>query len=76
MKKKSIAKEMNECFGELNMAEQESVLQMVKTFLKTRQTKKRLSLKKYNREIDEAMARIDAGKFLTNEEVEKEAIRW
>lgn len=30
----------------------------------------------YNREIDEAMKRIDQGFFVTHEDVEKEAEQW
>jgi predicted transcriptional regulator len=33
-------------------------------------------LKNYNKEIDEAMERIDKGLFITHEDVEKEAEKW
>ncbi len=33
-------------------------------------------IKNYNREIDEAMERIDKGFFVTHEDVEKEAEQW
>lgn len=33
-------------------------------------------LKDYNKEIDEAMKKIDKGDFITHEEVEKEAESW
>ncbi len=33
-------------------------------------------LKDYNREIDEAMERIDKGFFITHDDVEKEAEKW
>jgi hypothetical protein len=33
-------------------------------------------LKNYNSEIDEAMARIDQGFFVSHEDVEKEAEQW
>ena len=36
----------------------------------------RISIKQYNKEIDEAMSRIDAGKFTTQEALEKEAEQW
>ena len=72
----SLLKEMNACFRELNVAEQQSVLQMVKTFLESRQNKKRLSINQYNNDIDKAMNRINKGKFITQEDVEKESEEW
>ncbi len=72
----SLLKEMNACFRELNVAEQQSVLQMVKTFLESRQNKRRLSINQYNNDIDKAMNRINKGKFITQEDVEKESEEW
>jgi hypothetical protein len=76
MKANLFVKEMNQCFVELNEAEQESVLKMVKTFLKSKHVSKRISIDQYNKEIDKAMARMDAGKFVTQEDVEKESAKW
>ena len=54
-------------FMQLNEAEKKSVLQMIKTFLKGRKEKPgRITLEQYNREIDEAMKRMDAGEFYTH----------
>lgn len=36
----------------------------------------RISIEQYNKEIDEANARIDSGAFYTQEEVEKIADQW
>jgi hypothetical protein len=47
---------------------------MIKTFLKgKKQASQHISIKQYNKEIDEAMARMDAGQFVTQEALEKEA---
>jgi predicted transcriptional regulator len=37
---------------------------------------KRVSIKQYNKEIDEAMARIDKGEYTTHEELIKESESW
>lgn len=36
----------------------------------------RISIEQYNRELNEAIARIDSGKFITQEDLEKEAVKW
>lgn len=69
-----------ELFGyilQLNEAEKKSVLQMLETFLKGR-TKKGFanSIEQYNKEIDEAIARVETGEFFTQDEVEKIANDW
>ena len=35
-----------------------------------------ISVEQYNRELDEANARIDAGNFISQEDLEKESSRW
>jgi predicted transcriptional regulator len=69
-----------ELFGyilQLDEAEKKSVLQMLKTFLKSRNKKvSRISIEQYNKEIDDAIARVEAGEFYTQEEVEKMAKEW
>jgi len=53
----------------------ESVFDKLEIFL-NKSTSSGISLSQYNKEIDEANARIDAGDFLTQEEVEKIANQW
>jgi hypothetical protein len=69
-----------ELFGyilQLDEAEKKSVLQMLKTFLKGRDKKaSHISIEQYNKEIDEAIARVEAGEFFTQEEVEKMSKDW
>ena len=36
----------------------------------------RISIDQYNQELDEANARVEAGKFITQEDLKKEASRW
>lgn len=72
-----IQQEMMQYFMQLSGKEKKSVLQMIKTFLQGRkETPVPTSIEQYNREIDDAMARIDAGSFITQEDLEKEAEQW
>ena len=36
----------------------------------------RISIEQYNKELNEAEARIDAGKYISHEDLEKEAKKW
>ncbi|HEY9002396.1 MAG TPA: hypothetical protein VIM89_13650 [Mucilaginibacter sp.] len=62
---------------QLDEAEKKSVLQMLKTFLKGREKNiPRISIEQYNKEIDEAIARVEAGEYYTHEDVERMAKDW
>lgn len=60
----------------LGKEEKKTILGFIKSVVKIKEQPKRISIKQYNIEIDEAMARIDAGEFITQEEVEKESKHW
>ena len=55
--------------------EKQSLLTVIKSFLHLK-TNNDPTIEQYNREIDEAMARIDKGEFTTHEAVEKEMESW
>jgi hypothetical protein len=69
-----------ELFGyilQLDEAEKKSVLQMLKAFLKNRGKKaSHIDISQYNKEIDEAIARVEAGDYFTQDEVEKMSKDW
>jgi hypothetical protein len=72
-----IDQQMVEYFMQLSNAEKKSVVQLIKTFLKTRNDAPgRISIEQYNRELDEAEAEIEAGNFITQEDLEKEMEKW
>ena len=74
MEAPNIQQEMLQYFIQLSDKEKKSVLQMIKTFLQGKiQPSRKISIKQYNKEIDEAMARMDAGEFITQEVLEQEA---
>jgi hypothetical protein len=57
---------------QLDEAEKKSILQMLKTFAKGREKgTSRASINQYNKEVDEAIARVEAGEFYSQEEVER-----
>jgi hypothetical protein len=72
-----IDQQMVEYFMQLNIAEKKSVVQLIKTFLKARNDSPgRISIEQYNRELDEAERQIEAGNFITQEDLEKEMETW
>jgi predicted transcriptional regulator len=65
-------KELLRYFTRLKDAEQKSILQMLKTFVDSRQEEfKPVTLEEYNRELEEADAEIEAGECVSHEEVMK-----
>jgi hypothetical protein len=71
---KALDQELFQYILQLNEAEKKSVLQMLKTFVKGRTA--RTNIKEYNKEIDEAVARVEAGEFYTQDEVERMSKDW
>jgi len=53
--------------------EEEQVLQQLKDVLKQA---RQIDIRQYNKELDEADARIDAGQYIENDEVAKEISAW
>ncbi len=59
-------------FVQLNDAEKKSVLEMVKTFLGSRKNEiNQQTLEEYNHELEQADAEIEAGDYVSHEEVMK-----
>jgi len=74
---KALDQELLQYILQLDEAEKMSVLQMLKTFVKGREKKaKQISVEQYNKEIDEAIDRVEAGEFYTQEEVERMSKDW
>ena len=56
----------------LSKQQQTLLLEMVKSFLNIDKDAKRITRKQYNKEITEAVARIDEGNFVTHEDALRE----
>ncbi len=74
----ALEKEMQNYFTQLNEAEKKSVILMLKTFLfgRTKKTLKTVEIEDYSKEIYEAIARVEAGDFYTQAEMEKMSKDW
>lgn len=69
----SLDSEFSRYWALLTPVQKESLLSVIKSFVIPRE---RISIEQYNKEIDEAIARVEAGEFYTQEEVEKMSKEW
>lgn len=60
----------------LSAKQQVLVLEMIKSFLNVDDGVKRSSLKQYNKEINEAVARIEQGDFVSHKDALNELSEW
>jgi len=72
----AIDKEMHDYFMQLNETEKKSVVQMIKTFLQSRKEFERISIERYNKEIEEAEAEVERGESYSHAEVVKMSKQW
>ncbi|NOT76898.1 MAG: hypothetical protein HOP08_18395 [Cyclobacteriaceae bacterium] len=76
-KVKDIDTERSLLIKELQQVDDISLLKMLKTVLHYGlKNEGRISVEQYNRELDEAEARVDGGEFFTHEEVKKMSKEW
>ena len=78
MSAQSLEQEFDQYWSKLNIVEKESLLAVAKNYvqLKDENDTDRVSIEEYNKEIDEAVARVEAGEFYTHEEVVKMSKDW
>ena len=71
-------KELIQYFVRLNEPQKRSLLEMIKSFLILENTmqEEAVTIEQYNRELEEAMERINRGEFTTLEGLEKEMKTW
>lgn len=60
----------------LTNKQQSLLLEIVKSFLNVDKEAKRVTRKQYNKEINEAVARIENGNFVKHEDALKELSKW
>jgi len=72
MTSKALKKQFDEYLPLLSDKQQALILELVKSFLNIDTDNNRISRKKYNKEIDEAVDRVEDGNFVTQEETKKE----
>lgn len=66
-------KELMQYWSGLTVVQQESVLRVIKEMV---HPELGVSIEQYNREIDEATARVEAGQFTSHEDVVKMSKDW
>jgi predicted transcriptional regulator len=71
----AIDKELTGYLSHLTLSQKKSLLAVIKSFLSKEEVSD-IDTVQYNNEIDEAMARMDSGKFISHDELEKEAAGW
>ena len=72
----TIDKELYKYWEMLDAGQKKSIISMIKSFIQPAEKTARISVKQYNKEIDEAMDRIDSGDFVSHEDVLKEMAKW
>lgn len=77
MKEQALNQEFYRYYNRLSKGQKESILSLVKSFLEKDDKKtKRVSVKQYNKELEEAEKRISEGKYTTHESLKAEAKKW
>ena len=68
--------ELSKYWEFLSESQKKSIVGMIKSFIQPSAKKGRVSVKEYNKQIDEAMERMDAGDFISHQEVLEDAKKW
>jgi hypothetical protein len=77
MATRSLDAEINRFLPLLGFEEKKSILGVIKSFIHLKKEEPhRISIEDYNKEIDEALAQVKAGNYVTQEELEKEMEQW
>jgi hypothetical protein len=72
----TIKKQFDAYLSLLTESQQSLLLEMVKNLLNMDTNTKRVSRKQYNKELEEAVARIESGEFVTHEEAMAELTKY
>jgi vacuolar-type H+-ATPase subunit D/Vma8 len=72
----AIKKQVDNYLPLLSAKQQTLILEMIKSFLNVDKDTKRISRKQYNKELDNAVSRIEKGNFVTHKDAIKELSKW
>ncbi len=72
----AIKKQVDNYLPLLSNQQQTLVLEMIKSFLNVDTGTDRISRKKYNKEINEAVSRIEKGNSVSHKDAIKELSKW
>jgi vacuolar-type H+-ATPase subunit D/Vma8 len=72
----AIKKQVDNYLPLLTTKQQTLVLEMIKSFLNVDSDTKRISRKQYNKELEEAVARVENGNSVFHKDAVKELSKW
>ena len=72
----AIRKQVDNYLPLLSTKQQTLILEMIKSFLNVDKDVERISRKQYNKEINDAVTRIEKGNFVTHKDALKELSKW
>ena len=72
----AIKKQVDNYLPLLSDKQQALILEMIKSFLNVEKDSKRISRKQYNKEVNDAVANIEKGNFVTHKDALKELSKW
>ncbi len=72
----AIKKQVDNYLPLLTSKQQNLVLEMIKTFLNVDSDTKRITKKQYNKEINDAVTRIENGESVSHNDALKELSKW
>ncbi len=72
----AIKKQVDNYLPLLSEKQQALILEMIKSFLNVDKDTKRISRKQYNKEINEAVTRIEKGQFVSHKDAVNELSKW
>ena len=76
MTRTAIKKQVDSYLPLLTSKQQNLVLEMIKTFLNVDSDTKRITKKQYNKEINDAVTRIEKGESVSHVDALKELSKW
>lgn len=72
----SLETEFNKYWLMLTTVEKESLLTVAKNYVHLKEEIDQVNIEQYNKEIDEAVTRVEAGEFYSQGEVEQMSKEW
>jgi hypothetical protein len=72
----SLEQEFDQYWQKLSVVEKESLLAVAKNYVHLKDESDHISIEQYNKEIDESVARVEAGECYTHAEVVKKSKDW
>lgn len=72
----SLDTEFNKYWLLLTAGEKQSLLSVAKHYVELKEDATSITVEQYNKELDEAMTRIDNGQFVTHDQVKIQSNNW